>query len=107
MTKRDLLCAGAAVVGLVAIWAAWPGAGPSAQQVPPAVQIDGDDIGGVVTSKNGPEAGVWVIAETAELGTRFAKIAVTDDRGRYVIPDLPAATGWSIRSRSRARAVRS
>ena len=29
-----------------------------------------------------PEAGVWVIAETTELGTRFAKIAVTDDLGR-------------------------
>ena len=46
MTTRDLLCAGAAVVGLVAIWAAWPGAGPSAQQVPPAVQIDADDTRG-------------------------------------------------------------
>src|SRR5258705_1826949 len=56
------------------------------------VQIDSDDIGGVVTSRNGPEAGVWVIAETTELGTRFAKIVVTDDQGRYVIPDLPPAT---------------
>src|SRR5262245_55666477 len=93
MTKRDLLYAGAAVVSLVVILAAWPAAGPRAQQAPPAaVQIDGDDIGGVVTSKNGPEAGVWVIAETAELGTRFGKIAVTDDQGRYVIPDLPQAT---------------
>src|SRR5207249_2006501 len=41
---------------------------------------------------HGPEAGVWVIAETTELGTRFARIAVTDDHGRYVIPDLPQAT---------------
>src|SRR6266576_7363362 len=65
-----------------------------AQQAQPAatVAIDGDDIGGVVTSRVGPEAGVWVIAETTELGTRFAKMAVTDDAGRYVIPDLPAAT---------------
>ena len=54
-------------------------------------QIDGDDIGGVVTSRFGPEAGVWVIAETTELGTRFAKMVVTDDVGRYVIPDLPKA----------------
>jgi hypothetical protein len=53
------------------------------------VQIDSDDIGGVVTGKHGPEAGVWVIAETTDLGTRFAKIVVTDDHGRYVIPDLP------------------
>ena len=56
-----------------------------------AVEIDGDDIGGVVTSHVGPEAGVWVIAETADLGTRYAKIVVTDEQGRYVIPDLPKA----------------
>jgi hypothetical protein len=57
-----------------------------------AVRIDPDDIGGVVTSAKGPEAGVWVIAETADLATKFVKIVVTDDRGRYVIPDLPKAT---------------
>jgi hypothetical protein len=57
-----------------------------------AVQLDSDDIGGVVTSATGPEAGVWVIAETTELPTRFAKIVVTDDQGRYVVPDLPKAS---------------
>src|SRR5436190_10421278 len=56
-----------------------------------AVQVDADDIGGVVTSRSGPEAGVWVIAETADLGTKFARIVVTDDRGRYLLPDLPKA----------------
>src|SRR5438128_8528488 len=56
-----------------------------------APAIDNDDIGGVVTSRFGPEAGVWVIAETTDLGTRFAKVAVTDERGRYVVPDLPRA----------------
>src|ERR1700691_6412122 len=61
-----------------------------------AVVIDSDDIGGVVTGPNGPEAGVWVIAETNDLPTRFAKIVVTDDQGRYVVPDLPKAnyTVW-------------
>jgi hypothetical protein len=54
-------------------------------------QIDADDIGGVVTSSNGPETGVWVIAETTDLPTRFIKEVVTDDRGRYLIPDLPKA----------------
>jgi hypothetical protein len=57
-----------------------------------AVSIDADDLGGVVTGPKGPEAGVWVIAETTELPTKFAKIVVTDDRGRYVVPDLPKAT---------------
>ena len=38
------------------------------------------------------EAGVWVIAETTDLPTKFAKIFVTDDAGRYyLIPDLPKA----------------
>jgi hypothetical protein len=56
-----------------------------------ALTIDDDDIGGVVTSANGPEAGVWVIAETTDLPTKLAKIVVTDDQGRYVLPDLPKA----------------
>jgi hypothetical protein len=56
------------------------------------IPIDSDDIGGIVTSTKGPEAGVWVIAEATDLPTRFAKIVVSDDRGRYVIPDLPKAT---------------
>ena len=46
-------------------------------------------ISGTVTGPQGPEAGVWVIAETTELPTRFARIVVTDDKGRYLIPDLP------------------
>ena len=57
-------------------------AGPLHAQQPPAVAIDNDDIGGVVLGPNGPEAGVWVIAETNELPTKFAKIVVTDDQGR-------------------------
>ena len=56
-----------------------------------AVAIDGDDIGGVVTGPRGPEAGVWVIAETTDLPTKFSRTVVTDDRGRYVVPDLPKA----------------
>jgi hypothetical protein len=65
------------------------GTGP--QAVGSEVSVDATDIGGVVTSSNGPEAGVWVIAETTELPTKFRKIVVTDDRGRYLIPDLPKA----------------
>lgn len=56
-----------------------------------AIAIDADDIAGVVTGRSGPEAGVWVIAETAELGTKFSRTVVTDDQGRYLIPDLPKA----------------
>jgi hypothetical protein len=55
-------------------------------QSPPA-----DYISGVVQGANGPEAGVWVIAETKDLPTNFIKIVVTDDQGRFVLPELPAA----------------
>jgi hypothetical protein len=63
-----------------------------AQTVTRAVpQLKNNEIAGVVTGPHGPEAGVWVIAETTELPTKFAKIVVTDDRGRYLLPDLPTA----------------
>jgi len=78
------LIAALAVAGFVLA----PTARADAQTV---VAIDADDIGGVVTGPHGPEAGVWVIAETRDLPTRFAKMVVTDDQGRYVVPDLPAA----------------
>ena len=58
---------------------------------PLASQVGSDNIGGVVTGPNGPEAGVWVIAETTDLPTRFIKSVVTDDQGRYLIPELPKA----------------
>ena len=48
-------------------------------------------ITGVVRSSQGPEAGVWVIAETKDLPTNFIKIVVTDDQGRFMVPELPAA----------------
>ena len=68
-----------------------------AQQRPDQVAIDSDDIGGVVTGPSGPEAGVWVIAETRDLPVRYIKSVVTDDRGRFVVPDLPKAnyTVWA------------
>jgi hypothetical protein len=66
------------------------------QQPSDTVPIDPDDLAGVVTSSKGPEAGVWVIAETSDLPTRFVKIVVTDDRGRYLLPDLPAKATYSV-----------
>jgi len=66
--------------------------GAAARQSAGSIALDPDDLGGVVTGAKGPEAGVWVIAETTDLPTRFARIVVTDDRGRYLVPDLPKAT---------------
>ena len=53
-------------------------------------------ITGVVTSASGFEAGVWVIAETDDLNTKFRKIVVTNDHGRFLLPQLPPAnyTVW-------------
>lgn len=59
----------------------------AAAQVP----VSSGSIGGVVRGSAGPEAGVWVIAETRDLPTKFWKIVVTDDQGRFVVPDLPMA----------------
>jgi hypothetical protein len=77
------------------------GAGLSAQQQAPAgrIAIDPDDIAGTVTSSRGPEAGVWVIAETTDTPTRFRKIVVTDDQGRYLLPDLPVKAAFTIWTR--------
>ena len=66
------------------------------QQRATEVTVGATDLGGVVTGATGPEAGVWVIAETAGLPTKFAKMVVTDDRGRYVIPDLPKAESYDV-----------
>jgi len=89
---RHSLYASVAAIGLAAALAATPThAQQTGQAAAPTVAIDADDIGGVVTGPKGPEAGVWVIAETTDLPTKFAKMVVTDDQGRYVIPDLPTA----------------
>src|SRR5207253_6636454 len=87
-SKGSLYLAGAATV--IALVLAGMAIELGAQQLP-AVAIDNDDIGGVVTGANGPEAGAWVVAETTDLSTRYAKMVVTDDQGRYVVPDLPKA----------------
>src|SRR5713101_1843846 len=90
MSMRTLRYIGILVACCGVFLAVWLGRG-NAQQSGDAVKIDNDDIGGVVTSDKGAEAGVWVIAETTDLPTRLIKIVVTDDRGRYVLPDLPKA----------------
>ncbi len=90
MKTASLLYSGIIAVAMAVILAPMP-IGLNAQQNA-AVRIDNDDIGGVVTSAKGAEPGVWVIAETTDLPTRFAKMVVTDDQGRYVVPDLPKAT---------------
>jgi len=86
--RRKFYLSTAAVIGCAVFF----GMSENTQAQQPAaaaVSIDSDDIGGVVTGPNGPEAGVWVIAETTDLPTKLSKIVVTDDQGRYVVPDLP------------------
>jgi len=68
------------------------------------------DIGGVVTSPNAPKPGVWVIAETHDLPTRYAKMVVTGRPAAATscpicqkpnIPSGSAAMAWPIRRRSK------
>ena len=80
MKMKFVLYASVAAVGFALLLTA-PPAQLRAQQAPAAVAVGDDNIGGVVTGANGPEAGVWVIAETTDLPTRFTKIVVTDDQG--------------------------
>src|SRR6266540_3350096 len=84
---------GAVVIGSLLLSA---GQQAAAQGGDSAGRMGANDLGGVVGSANGPEAGVWVIAETGDLPTKFTKIVVTDERGRYLIPELPKAnyTVW-------------
>ena len=89
-TTRGLYC-GLMAVGIIVLLIAAPARLRAQQNTTATVRIGDNDLGGVVTSAHGPEAGVWVIAETTDLPTKFAKIVVTDAQGRYVIPDLPKA----------------
>jgi hypothetical protein len=90
MSRRRLFAPFAAVA--VAAFVAVSLTSVNAGQTPAnTVAIDNDNIGGVVTGAKGPEAGVWVIAETRDLPTRLIKIVVTDDQGRYLVPGLPRA----------------
>jgi len=88
MKRHNSLFLGIVAVAVVLLLSSTP----LSSQQGATVRIDKDDIGGVVRSNKGPEAGVWVIAETNDLPTRFARMVVTDDQGRYVLPDLPKAT---------------
>ena len=85
ITMQRSLCVTGAAIGVAACLTWFPAWAET------VVPIKNTDIGGVVSGPNGTEAGVWVIAETHELPTRYAKMVVTDDRGRFVIPDLPTA----------------
>jgi len=91
MKIKSRLCLSVAAIGFAALLTTASVPLNAQQSAPPAVAIDSDDIGGVVTGASGPEAGVWVIAETRDLAVRYIKIVVTDDQGRYVLPDLPKA----------------
>ena len=98
MRNKSGLYLSVAVVAMMGGFAVAP-APLQAQQNPQqaaAVSVGDNDLGGVVRGPNGPEAGVWVIAETNDLPTKMVKIVVTDDQGRYVLPDLPKAnyTVW-------------
>ena len=91
MTKR-ILYPGLVGVGIAVFLAASLARLSAGQGANGPIAIDADDIAGVVTSAKGPEAGVWVIAETTSLPTKFSKTVVTDDQGRYLVPDLPKGT---------------
>ena len=82
-------------------------------QTPGTLQVAANAIGGTVTNaaSGRPEAGVWVLAET-KLPTPYRKIVVTDDQGRFLVPDLPAASyevwvrGFGVKDSAKAKTER-
>jgi len=90
-THMMAIAVGAVLGGVAASGMAQQGGAGAPKSTPPAVPVGEKSVGGVVTGPQGPEAGVWVIAETTDLPTKFARMVVTDDQGRYVIPELPVA----------------
>ena len=92
MRTRHRLCVGVAAIAVAMLLTGATAQLRAQGSAPPGVTVGEADLGGVVTGPNGPEAGVWVIAETTDLPTKLAKIVVTDDQGRYVLPELPKAS---------------
>src|SRR5689334_9553329 len=84
---RARLLASALVASVAA--AGLPVVAGAQQRNAAAITVGSNDLGGIVRTGKGPEAGVWVIAETTNTPTRLTKIVVTDDSGRFLIPDLP------------------
>ncbi len=91
MRTGSLLFPVVTIIGVALVVGLAPMPLSAQQKTDPAVRVGDNDLGGVVRTATGPEAGVWVIAETTGLPTPLAKIVVTDDQGRYVVPDLPQA----------------
>ena len=85
----NLRCSVALGIAAVVLTSAIPASTRAQEGLAVPISVGSNDLGGMVTGSRGPEAGVWVIAETADLPTLYTKIVVTDDRGRYLIPDLP------------------
>jgi len=89
MIVRRHLSASLTAVAIAALALAWSSSASAQEKT--ALNVAADAIGGQVMGPNGPEAGVWVIAETTDLPTKYAKMVVTNDSGQFVIPQLPSA----------------
>jgi hypothetical protein len=105
MTSKRIIHAGARFLAVIAVQVS------AARLGAQSMRVDPGELGGVVTGPHGPEAGVWVIAQTTDLPTKFVKIVVTDDRGRYLLPELPKASysvwvrGYGLVDSPKVRAI--
>jgi len=94
------------VAGALALLSMLSATSVSSQQLEgAAIRADTSSLGGIVRSPNGPEAGVWVIAETTDLPTKLAKIVVTDDQGRYFAARAPESCLRRLGARIRTRGL--
>ena len=84
-----LLCTG--VIGLGAMFVALPSRCPTGEERVALCEPRWLYHGRCPGRKRAPKAGVWVIAETKDLQTQMIKIVVTNDQGRFMLPELPGA----------------
>ena len=112
MDKRSIGRLAAALLVLMmgaAVWERRAGDVHAAQALD-SVPTDPKSISGVVKNGSKPEAGVWVMAETHSLPTFFRRIVVTDEQGRFLVPDLPAGSyelwvrGYGLQDSPRVKA---
>src|SRR5262245_20044042 len=100
------------ILGVMAVVVLVASVAARREALPEPRQAQTTDIEGQVSSEEGQaEAGVWVIAETNNLPTEYRKIVVTNDDGRFVIPDLPKAgyqvwvRGYGLRDSKKVQAA--
>src|SRR5262249_12630721 len=96
MRPKASLHSSVAAIGAALLLSLSPARLAAQQTAPAGVTVGESDLGGGGSGPKGPEAGGWGIAEATDPPPNIRTTGVTDDEGRYVLPELPKAnyTVW-------------